>query len=156
MVCIRNHDAICAIISDMVEIRPFTPQDFPYVIDVLKDAGLYDEDWDKEETFVGIIEKDKEGVLLAVEGTEIIGNVVIMPFGPKMSWFFRLAVKKKYQKQGIGSKLIEEVERILAKRGVKEVGLYVKANREDLQEFYKKKGYTTFKNPYYYMWKAIK
>jgi ribosomal protein S18 acetylase RimI-like enzyme len=92
---------------------------------------------------------------VAVDNKIIIGNLFIIPYGSKITYLFRLAVKKEYRKQGIASQLISFAQEIVKKRGITEVGLYVNAFNKELQNFYLKRGFKTSGNSYIYMWRTV-
>jgi len=71
------------------------------------------------------------------------------------SFIFRLAVRKDSRKIGIGSKLMEESERLLKEKGVKEIALFVKHGNEKLIDYYKKIGYTPSDYLHQCMWKEL-
>lgn len=113
------------------------------------------ENWDDLDNYASIVKLDNENILVAQDDAEIIGVVLLTFFGSKVAWIFRLAVKEAYREKGIGSKLIEEAEKIVRKKGVKELGLYANASNMKLQSFYKKRKYKTFGKEYIYMWKLM-
>ena len=62
------------------------------------------------------IQKDPELVLVAEAGNAIIGTV-IGGFDGWWAWIYRLAVDKAYQRQGIGTRLLKDIEEQIKKRG---------------------------------------
>lgn len=124
-----------------MKIRNFTPQDFPAVEEILKEAGSYDQVWDQERHWVDKSQEDSKTILVAEVEKEIVGCVLVI----KERWttfVFRLAVKKQYRNQGVGSALLEAGEKVLKNYGADEVAIFVAATDEDLQEFYSRRGYT--------------
>ena len=104
----------------------------------------------------GMIKKNPRNILVVVEKGKIIACVYLIPFGTKIVTLFRLAVKKKYRNKGVATKLIGYVEEFLKSKGVIEMGFYVHANKEMLQQFYKKRQFSTSGNKFIYMWKELK
>jgi len=140
----------------MATIRPYAEGDYKEVKEILKEAGLFDNSWDSEENILGMIKKDTESVLVALEGSTIVGVLYTFLFGAHIAWLFRLAVKKTYRKHGIATLLIKHAELSLKKKGITEVGMYVNANEVELHMFYKKKDYRSSTNKsYMYMWKEL-
>lgn len=139
----------------MIKIRSYRKIDYSAVKAILQEANLFNEVWDSEANLSGMIEKDPQSIIVAVNDKSVVGNVFIIRYGSKIAWLFRLAVKKNYRNQGIGSQLIKHVQKIAKKRGANEVGFYVDANNLDLQAFYQKKRFKTSRKPYIYMWKEV-
>jgi len=74
---------------------------------------------------------------------ELIGYITLKPFFPgyKHCEVYWLAVKKKYQGQGIGSKLMRFIEKYAKKNGFRKVCLYTGQNMKLTRKFYEKLGY---------------
>ena len=74
---------------------------------------------------------------------ELIGYVTLIPFFPgyKHCEVYWLAVKKKFQNQGMGRKLMNFVENFAKKKGFRTVCLYTGKDMKRAQSFYKKIGY---------------
>lgn len=74
---------------------------------------------------------------------ELIGYVTIKPFFPgyKHCEVYWLAVKKKYQGQRIGKKLMEFIENYAKKKGFRKVCLYTGKDMIKTRGFYEKIGY---------------
>ena len=139
-----------------IRIRTYQTTDYPTVKAILEEADMSDPTWDSENNYASMIQKDPSSVLVALVDNNIVGIIIIDFHGNELSFLYRLAVKKEYRKRGIGTKLLEEAEKIVKERGGKEVAFFVDANNEELQEYYAKKGYTTSGNKFICMWKSIK
>lgn len=142
----------------MIKLRNYQNPDYPFVKEILQEAGLFDKTWDSEENLAGMIAQDSEAIIVAVEGNTVVGNVLLVPYGPKVIYLFRLAVKKEYHGQGIATRLIEKSEEIAKKKGVKELGLYLNSQDARLKSFYQKRDFKTSPKPlaYHYLWKKLK
>jgi ribosomal protein S18 acetylase RimI-like enzyme len=136
-----------------VKIRPYKHSDYPQVRSVLKNVGLFYEYMDNENLFTEQINTDPNSIFVAEINDQIVGNVILKAagWGPLL---FRLAVLKKFQKQGIGTKLMMVAEQEIIKRGRPEIHLLVEEDRLDLQEFYKRMGYKVG-HSYKWMWKSL-
>ena len=77
------------------------------------------------------------------QNNELIGYVTLKPFFPgyKNCEVYWLAVKKKCQGQGIGSKLMKFIETYAKKNGFRKVCLYTGQNMTFIRKFYEKLGY---------------
>ena len=77
------------------------------------------------------------------QNNELMGYVTLKPFFPgyKHCEVYWLAVKKKCQGQGIGSKLMRFIEKYAKKKGFRKVCLYTGQNMKLTRKFYEKLGY---------------
>jgi len=77
------------------------------------------------------------------QNNELVGYVTLKPFFPgyKHCEVYWLAVKKKCQGQGIGSKLMRFIEKYAKKNGFRKVCLYTGQNMKLTRKFYEKLGY---------------
>lgn len=139
-----------------VKIRNYTDTDYTDIVEILKEADLFDAVWDSQANLNSITKSNPHSILVAVEQDKVIGNIIIVTYGKKVSYLFRLAVKKEYRRQGIGSALIKKAEEIIKQNGTGEAGLYVDSGNFDLQEYYRKRDFNISPKTYYYMWKDLK
>jgi ribosomal protein S18 acetylase RimI-like enzyme len=72
----------------------------------------------------------------------------------RLAFIFRLAVKAKERKQGIGTKLISEAEKILKKRGNPMVNIIVSEKDINLQKYYERLHYKRAR-VWRWMWKEL-
>ncbi|MBI2579337.1 MAG: GNAT family N-acetyltransferase [Candidatus Aenigmarchaeota archaeon] len=86
------------------------------------------------------IKHDPESIIVAEEGGKIIGCVFII-YDPWSSFIYRLGVLPKYRRKGLGTKLMEEAERILKERGTNPITLFVREDNGEVIDFYKKRGW---------------
>ena len=142
----------------MIKLRNYQKSDYLLVKKILQEAKLFDETWDSKENFAGMTAKAPETIIVAVDKNKVVGNMLLIPYGPKVIYLFRLAVKQEYQGRGIASQLIEKAEKIARKNGVTELGLYLNSKDSKLKEFYHKRKFKMAKKPltYNYMWKDLK
>ena len=99
--------------------------------------------------------KNPWSILVAEDRDEILGNILIIAYGKKVSYLFRLAVRKEYRNQGVASALIQKAEEIVRQGGSVELGLYVDSGNIDMQDFYKKRSFKISPKSYFYMWKEL-
>ena len=83
---------------------------------------------------------DKEAILFAEAENNIIGCVLLNDYKWE-AMIYHLAVLPEYQSQGIGSKIMEEAERILKDKGQEYITLLVSVKDEKLNSYYEKRGY---------------
>ncbi len=60
---------------------------------------------------------------------------------PEVAWVSQLAVEPEFQKQGIGSALMERVEHVARDEGASEIGLSTAEPATHLIEYYRTRGY---------------
>jgi aminoglycoside 3-N-acetyltransferase I len=86
-----------------------------------------------DEYLCKMLEDDKTLILGAFRGAEILGGLVAMEIipihGTKEFYIYDIAVHPKYQKQGIGKALIEDLKQEAKKRGIGTI--FVEAESED-------------------------
>lgn len=138
-----------------MKIKNYTNDDYSEIVSILKDSDLFDEVWDSEDNLNSLVAKNPQSILVAEDQGKVIGNIFIIPYGKKVSYLFRLAVKKEFRKQGIASALIRKAEEIVNQGGTTELGLYVDSGNINLQEFYKKRDFKISQKTYYYLWKEL-
>lgn len=135
----------------MITIRQYRTTDYAQLKELLTSAELFDGTWESEENLRGMRS------MLAVDGDKIVGNVFVVPYGGSVVIIFRLAVHEKYRNQGIATMLLDYVADSVKKDGVKEIGLFVDSDKEDLHKFYAKRGFngSTTGSQFVVMWKPL-
>ena len=140
----------------MVEIRPYSNDDYNSLKINLEEAGMFDKDCDSEEKLHRKISESPESILVAVCENEIVGSVYIIP-DHWDSLIFRLVVKKSHREKGIGGLLLEEAENRLRANGYTSVSLLVNETElERLSSFYEKRGFEKMQSNYRYFFKELK
>lgn len=140
----------------MIKIRNYHNSDYSQVLTLIKEGDLFDSVWDTEENFSGMSDRDPESMIVAEIDGQIVGNIFLVPYGSKVTFLFRLAVKKSHQRQGIATQLLEKAREHLLTRGYTEVGLLVDSGDEELQKYYERRGFKRSKKAYYYMFQEVK
>lgn len=93
------------------------------------------------------------------ENSVLKGYVSLKPFFPghnhcELYW---LSVRNKYQNQGIGTKLVNFIEKYAKKRGFRKICLYTNKIMKKTRKFYEKRGYKKVNEfPGYYGYKNNK
>ena len=104
----------------------------------------YNEKWTKESASNKIKEYfNKSFILVAEESKEVIGFIIFNEFvwddGPRVL-INEIVVTEKFQRQGIGKRLIEEVEKYSKTNGKKGISLLAHKEAKSIN-FYKKQGF---------------
>lgn len=123
-----------------MKIREFKLDDYAAVARLWMKAGLgfrLGDDLDSVKVKVG---RDPDLFLVAEEGGRIVGSVMGAWDG-RRGWIYHLGVLPEARRNGVASKLIEELEGRMRKKGVSKVnGLVYGWNRASLS-FFTKSGY---------------
>jgi ribosomal protein S18 acetylase RimI-like enzyme len=132
----RDRDRIVGVI----EIRPFRPDESEAVV-VLWDACDLIRPWnDPRRDIERKLRVDPELFLVAVDDELVIGTVMAGYEGHR-GWINYLAVDPSRRRQGVGSSLMEEAERLLAERGSPKINLQIRSENADVIAFYGALGY---------------
>lgn len=125
-----------------ISIRPYNDSDYNAIKKILQQSDMYDKVWDSRKNLKKKIRTLPGSIILATDNGNVIGCVYAQTDGWEgLVW--RLAVLKDYRKHGIGTKLLKNAEKFLKKKGVREVGMLVNSKNEELQKYYKQRGYIT-------------
>lgn len=74
-----------------------------------------------------------------VEG-KIVG-IAAASFDGRVVFVYGLSVKREFQNNGIGTRLMEIIEELASKNGAVEILFFTKKSRENAKRFYKKRNY---------------
>lgn len=91
------------------------------------------------------------------ETNKLVGYITLIPYFPgyKHCEVYWLAVKKKFQKRGIGKELMKFIEKYAKKNRFRKVCLYTGEEMKEAQKFYEKIGYKFVnKFPEYYGYRS--
>ena len=81
---------------------------------------------------------------VALDDQAVIGTVMAGYDGHR-GWIYSIAVSPQYQKQGIGSALLDSAERKLSESGCMKINLQIMEGNEAVENFYLANGYHTEK-----------
>ncbi len=138
----------------MINIRSYSDKDYESVKLNLQEGGLFDDSMDTREILREKVELNPLSILVATLDEKVVGNIYII-LDRWSSFLFRLAVRKECREKGIGSKLIEESEKLLREKGVKDVALFVRSDDRELIDYYIHRGYTPMDKLHQCMWKEL-
>ena len=77
---------------------------------------------------------------VAVAGRALVGTIMAGYDGHR-GWLYSLAVAPNFQRQGIGSKLVEKAESALAQLGCPKINLQIRADNLGVTAFYNSLGF---------------
>ncbi|MCZ7369834.1 MAG: ribosomal protein S18-alanine N-acetyltransferase [Candidatus Methanoperedens sp.] len=124
-------------VTSLIIIRKFQPQDFPGVIDIEKRV------FNEHDPFfyMQFYETCSEGFIVAEINGIVVGFVVGFMTSQGTGRIFSLAIDPKYQNRKIGSLLLNEIIDVIRKFGAMEIILEVRANNIKARRFYEKHGF---------------
>jgi len=127
-----------------MEIRNAKISDFQEVFDLWKKAGLTVSNASRENReYELLLKKNPEFCLVAQDNGVVVGSV-LGTFNGRTAWIYHLAVDPEHQKKGLGTQLLEELEKRFRKEGVTRVrlGIYT----EELIPYYQRFGFSVVKD----------
>jgi ribosomal-protein-alanine N-acetyltransferase len=122
-----------------MEILEFLPEYLTQIKEIDRECFLEKGSFSKS-YLLFLWKRFPQGFLVAKEGEEILGYGICQKKGEK-GIIFSIAVKRKWQNLGIGTKILENLLEILKKEGVKEILLHVRENNQRAISFYKNLGF---------------
>jgi ribosomal protein S18 acetylase RimI-like enzyme len=131
-----------------VQIREFHfAADYPQVESLwaTMDKGVRLGRSDTREEIQKKIARDPDLFLVAEEDGQIIGTV-IGGFDGRRGMLYHLAVVASSRGQGVGSRLMDEIESRLRTKGCVRCYLMVLAGNEDAMRYYEKRGWETMEH----------
>lgn len=125
-----------------VKIRDVKEEELDLVHNIEKKT--YEKPWSR--SFFKLMAKVSDGLfIVAIEAEEIVGysvgEVEIRKKGEKTGHLMNIAVKKRYRNQGIGTKLMDEMEDRFIEKGCNLSYLEVRDSNQKAQKLYRERGY---------------
>ncbi|MEO0098221.1 MAG: ribosomal protein S18-alanine N-acetyltransferase [candidate division WOR-3 bacterium] len=130
-----------------IEICPMTEKDLDGVLEIEKENFKFP--W-KREIFLSDLNRKSAYCLVAKKKGLVLGYIIILQALDEFH-LANISVKKGYQRQGIGSALMNEMLKIAQENGIKSIYLEVRKSNLPAQRFYEKFGFTfTYTRKGYY------
>jgi ribosomal protein S18 acetylase RimI-like enzyme len=127
----------------VIEIRPFQPNETEAVV-ALWDACDLIRPWnDPRRDIERKLRVDPELFLVAVEEDLVLVGSVMAGYEGHRGWINYLAVDPSHRRQGLGTRLMDEAEGLLAERGCPKINLQIRSDNADVIAFYGALGYRT-------------
>ncbi len=135
--------------SSLFEVRIATYDDIPDIMDITKEAFESYRRLAGVETIAALHETyedvkkdlDTKIVLIAFSDKVPVGSVRVEVFDDNTAYLSRFGVKITSQNNGIGKSIMNLVDRIMIKKGVKEISLHTGAKITSLIRFYYGRGF---------------
>ena len=128
--------------SAAVRIRAYRPTDYTAVRRLWKAAGLEIGRSDTRAEIERTRRRDPGLFLVAADGRRVVG-VVLGRFDGRRGWIHHLAVDPVRRREGVGARLVRELERRLQRAGCPKVNLHVTPANAGVVPFYERLGYRT-------------
>ncbi len=136
------------LLDAQVKIREFLfPHDYDNALKLwaAMEVGVKVGRSDTPEEIQRKLQRDPDLFLVAVINEEIIGTI-IGGYDGRRGMIYHLAVKANVREQGIGTLLLEEVERRLQAKGCRKCYLLVTADNLSAAQFYEQRNWSEMKN----------
>lgn len=135
--------------QSLFEVRIATYDDIPDIMKITKEAFLKYAELAKIETTPAIHETyddvkkdiDEKIVLIAFSDGIPVGSVRVQVFDDNTAYLSRFGVKVTSQNNGIGKSIMNLVDRIMIKKGVKKICLHTGSRVTSLIRFYYGRGF---------------
>lgn len=135
------------IIKEQINIRSLQKSDIGIIIELLKKTNLFDATCDTNESYERMIEHNPRSVLVMTHNESVIGMVIIV-YGPLVSVLYHGCIDPEYQRQGLGTTLMLEAEKVVKKLGgTKCMAGYIEEGNTVSLSMFKKLGYETYPTP---------
>ncbi len=125
---------------DTITLRQFRLDEYDRVVAVWHQAGLALRPGDDREAIARKLERDPELFLVACDGDEIIGTI-IGAYDGRRGYIYHLGVLPRYQRHGVGRRLVGEVAKRLAALGCPKLNLSVADDNASAIRFYESLGF---------------
>lgn len=135
--------------QSVFEVRMATYDDIDDIMSITKEAFIKYAELAGIETTAALTETyedvkrdiDTKIVLIALSDGVPVGSVRVEVFDDKTAYFSRFGVKVTSQNNGIGKSIMNLVDRIMKKNGIKKITLHTAAKISSLIRFYYGRGF---------------
>lgn len=123
-----------------MEIREFRSDDYEEIIALWKRAGLFLGPSDERDEIEKKRAKDPDLFLVGIDEGKIAA-AVIGGYDGRRGWVYHLAVEPTRHSQGLGARLLDELESRLRQKACRKVNLLIDPENASVKEFYRRRGY---------------
>ena len=124
----------------MTTIRQFSSPDTDAVLALWIEAGVSRPWLDLRSEIAEKLRRDPSLFLVAVDGDSVVG-AVMGAYDGRRGWAYHLAVSPDRQREGIGRELMQALETEMRAIGVSKLNLQVRAENNQVVQFYERLGY---------------
>jgi ribosomal protein S18 acetylase RimI-like enzyme len=119
----------------MLTTRAFLSDDEPAVIDLWKRCGLVRPQNDPQKDIARKMKVRPDLFRVGIVNGELIASVMVGYEGHR-GWINYLAVSPEHRNRGIGTKMMEEAERLLRNEGCPKISLQIRTSNAAVVKFY--------------------
>ncbi|MHA2288408.1 MAG: GNAT family N-acetyltransferase [Promethearchaeota archaeon] len=123
-----------------MKVEKFNIQDYNEVLELWIKAGIGIGSSDTKEEISVIMDQNPELFLIGKEEEKIVA-VVIGAFDGRRGYVHHLAVDPKYQKEGYGKAIMNELIKRFQKKKVHKIHLFIEKQNNEVINFYSKLGW---------------
>lgn len=126
-----------------MQIRKMTLADYDNIYNLwLSCVGMGLNNLDDSKTGIEIfLKRNPDTCFVAEHENKVVGAIMVGNDG-RRGYIYHTSVAPEYQRQGIGSKLVDIATDALKKQGINKVALVVFAKNKDGNAFWEKQGFT--------------
>jgi ribosomal protein S18 acetylase RimI-like enzyme len=134
----------------MIELRELKVEDYDEIVEVWQKAGLpfKPAGRDARQEIAKQMQRNPDLFLGAFDGKKLVGVCIGTEDGRK-GWINRIAVLPEYQRRGIATMMITEMERRLKSRGMGIICVLIEDWNNPSLALFQKHGYVLHKDIYY-------
>ncbi len=123
------------------EVRPFVDRDSESVAALWEEVFSQDPGYNQPPDVIARKRSVQSELFLVSDRAGVVVGTVLGGYDGVRSWVYHLAVAPDERRQGLGRRMIEEMEIRLRALGAPKLNLQVRAGNEAVVRFYEKLGY---------------
>ena len=127
--------------SDHLNIRPLETGDCQAVADLWREVLPSSNSWNEPTRVICRKRNQQDNLILIAEQNGQLVAAVMAGYDGVRGWIYSLAVSPRFQRQGIGRRLLKAAEEALAARGCPKINLQVVSANSQVVRFYEACGF---------------
>ncbi len=124
-----------------MKIREFTMKDYDRMWQLWRLCRIPLAESDSPERTAEKLKRDPD-LFLVAEMNQAIMGVVMGSWDGRLAWIYNQAVDPRCRRMGVGSQLMEEIERRLQAKGAKRINLLIEKTNLEAEDFYQSSGFS--------------
>jgi len=127
--------------NDDITIGEFTMADHPVVYELWRRGGLWMRPSDGPEATLLKLARDPDLFLVARDADDLVVGTVIGGWDGRRAYVYHLAVAPERLRQGVASRLMDELEARFRRRGALKAKLQILTENDASRAFFGRRGY---------------
>jgi ribosomal protein S18 acetylase RimI-like enzyme len=123
-----------------LKIESFEISDYPEVIELWRESGLDIRPSDSRAQIIIKLRRDSELFLVAKDRRDVVG-AVMGAWDGRRGWIYHLGVSPRFQRRGVASALVLELQKRMRKKGVVKVNALIYPGNSASIGFFKSAGF---------------